>query len=103
MPSKRFVHPLERRGLHANKYKVRMSTFFSKKRCSEALVAIGVFALSRMFGKHVSQAGPKVVTNTIRATQSVTLGSCQFSDRIAVLKQDRKLEPDPKVLRILCA
>ena len=45
LPSKRFVHPLERRGLHANKYKVRMSTSSSRKRCSEALVAIGVIRL----------------------------------------------------------
>ena len=45
LPSKRFVHPLEWLGLHANKYKVRMSTSSSKKRCSEALVAIGVIRL----------------------------------------------------------
>ena len=53
-----------------------------------------------MLGTHVSQAGAKAVTNTVRATQSVTLGWCQFSDRIAVLKQDRKMEPDPKVLHV---
>ena len=56
------------------------------------LTAGAICLTTNAWGTH-PQAGPKTVTNTTRTEQCVSLGLSQFLDRIAVQKQDRKLEP----------